>query len=214
MSHSRRGNGLAAAAVGIGAGVVTFTLHRTMHDGADEAGSGRPVAMIAASDPRHDEGREASANALDVAAPPSRGRDVAGSEPRAAAGTDPEPGAARARSRAEPDASAAPPRSPHADALRHPSEGFRNTSLLALVRDAGHVCLDIVAVSSAAWAEAGAAWRVSCDGARAYIVFEVDGGEFLVEPLEHFDGPAPRPATTPFDRSPRPDHVIPLDELQ
>src|SRR5690606_25444545 len=84
-----------------------------------------------------------------------------------------------------------PSRSPHGGALRHPSEAFRNASLLALIRDAGYLCVDIV--SSAAWNESASAWRVSCEGVHAYIVIELDNGSFRVEPLETSGAPVPDP---------------------
>lgn len=203
MSQSRRGNVLAATVLGIGAGVVTFTAHRALHDEARKAGDRRADVVIGASEARHE-----TAHALvpsperhDAAA--ERGGNVAGP-----AGVGAKPVVAGARDGGD----VASMRSPHAAALRHPSESFRNTSLLALIRGAGHVCLDIV--SSATLDDELAAWRVSCEGAHAYIVAELDGGEFLVEPLEHYDAPIPAGLTTPFDRLPQPVVPIPLDAPQ
>ena len=71
------------------------------------------------------------------------------------------------------------------EALRHPSDSFRESTLITLIRNAGHVCTDVV------WSAAGrhdsSAWRVSCDGARSFMVAEDRYGGFVVEPLPYIE---------------------------
>lgn len=81
--------------------------------------------------------------------------------------------------------------SPHVEALRHPSPSYRNVSLLAAIRGAGHVCTDIL--SAGASADDLGVWRVSCEGARAYFVSEDGDGGLRVEPIVFRDGLVPGP---------------------
>lgn len=74
-----------------------------------------------------------------------------------------------------------------AEALRHPSDSYRDTTLITLIRDAGHICTDVV--WSAAGTHDGSTWRVSCDGARSFIVAEDRAGGFVVEPLPYIEMP-------------------------
>ncbi len=211
MSHSRRGNVLAAVAIAIGACVVTFALHRALHDEASALGGERPGTVIGVSG--HENGRDAPTPEREADDGVLRSRqarlDAGGAAVERVADAEADVASAAEGADAGRDPFGPPTRSPHVEAFRHPSEAFRNTSLLALIRGAGYVCLDIV--SSAAWDDASSAWRVSCDGARAYLVAELDGGELVVEPLEPFDRPVPRPFTTPFERAPGVDQVIPLE---
>jgi hypothetical protein len=96
-------------------------------------------------------------------------------------------------------------RSPHAEALRHPSEAFRNTSLIAVVRGAGYVCTEIV--SSAPGNEAQTAWRVSCENAHAFLVSEDEAGVLHVEPIPFIELPVP-----PFAPMPVPDRLQPVPD--
>lgn len=207
MTRSRAGEALVAAAVGIGAAAVIFALQRSpMHDvmlhGADQAYGDRPAVGI--------DGPGTDREANGVRRPQSRaGHDdtfasAEGERDRGIVPVDSLDGEPRDDAAGNVGADLEhvdrPMRSPHADALRHPSEAFRNASLLALIRDAGYLCLDIV--SSAAWNESASAWRVSCEGVHAYIVIELDNGSFLVEPLETYDAPVPNPITLPSDRLP------------
>jgi hypothetical protein len=86
---------------------------------------------------------------------------------------------------APPAPAASPP--PHAQALRHPSESFRNTSLVAMIRQAGHLCTEIVSATPAT-ADL-AAWRVSCEDAMVYLVVHDAAGGLVVEPLPLVESP-------------------------
>jgi hypothetical protein len=94
---------------------------------------------------------------------------------------------------------------PHVEALRHPSPIYRNVSLMAVIREAGYVCTDIL--SSAAGDDALAAWRVSCEAARAYLIAEDGAGGLRVEPIAYFEAPVRPPlelVPVPLDAPPRP----------
>lgn len=78
---------------------------------------------------------------------------------------------------------------PHIEALRHPSPTYRNVSLATVIRAAGYECVDVV--SSAAGDDELATWRVSCDGAHAYLVSEDGAGGLRVERMAYFDAPTP-----------------------
>jgi len=207
VSRFLPGKALAAAAVGIGAAVAIFALHHaSLHDvvlhGADDAELDRVPVGLAAPGTGHGQGDEAPRSSLSARSDAIAWAEREGDNDTVSADSaDGEAVDVRAgHAGAELEQAARPSRSPHGGALRHPSEAFRNASLLALIRDAGYLCVDIV--SSAAWNESASAWRVSCEGVHAYIVIELDNGSFLVEPLETYDAPVPNPITLPSDRLP------------
>lgn len=111
--------------------------------------------------------------------------------------------ASAAQSGAEPGQ----PANPHIDALRHPSPVYRNVSLATVIRDAGHVCVEIL--SSASGDDELGAWRVACDGGHAYFVSPGEAGELHVEPMPYFEMPFRPPLREPVDR---PLRLVPLPE--
>lgn len=78
-------------------------------------------------------------------------------------------------------------RHPHAEALRHPSESYRITSLIAVIQERGYVCRSVL--SAAPGTDDMSAWRVSCEDAHAYFVSEDDSGNLRVEPIPFFETP-------------------------
>lgn len=79
---------------------------------------------------------------------------------------------------------------PHIEALRHPSPDYRNVSLATVIRDAGHVCIEIL--SSAAGDAELDTWRVACDGGHAYFISQDGAGGLRVEPMPYFEMPVRR----------------------
>jgi len=82
--------------------------------------------------------------------------------------------------------------------LRHPLQAHlmslagpsRDSVLLAIVRDAGFTCGEIL--GSTALGDGLAAWRVSCPGAEAYVVSVDTLGEQRVDSLYLWEGIRPR----------------------
>lgn len=190
MSRSRFGTTLATVALAVGAGIVTFAVHRviTVPPEVDSGDRGRTLpaaAMAESASERRANGEAVGGDRATVGTRPSGPSDLSGAGSVGAA-----PGAAGAKP-AERAGRAA-----HADALRHPSASFRDTSLLALIRGAGYVCRDIV--SSAAGRGDAGTWRVSCDDAQAFLVYEDDGGEIKVDPMPFIESlPLPPQPRTP-----------------
>jgi len=186
--------------IGIASAAALFVAHRSLNPDApmppwvsatfDADAAADAVArdeLLARAD---GEGDEASATS-----------DDAGTAPAAADG-------AAAASGRGPVAGAEP--SPHIEALSHPSAAYRNASLATMIREAGYDCTGIL--SSAAGHEDLASWRVSCEGGRAYLVFEDRTGVLRVEPLAYFDSPVP---FVPLELPPAPDwrdRLVPLPE--
>jgi hypothetical protein len=80
-------------------------------------------------------------------------------------------------------------------------ETYRNTSILMAIRNAGFVCIDIIAAD--AGSDQVSAWRVVCDGALVYLVGADDAGGFAVEPVYYGDALSPfDPRSGPSDQSP------------
>jgi len=174
---------LGALGIGAASAVALFAVHRTRS--TDGAPSERPVTAA----PRPQGGAAAPAgqrgelvaraeNAADgFASPGGDGADGSRGDGGAASG---------AETGSEADEGAA---NPHIEALSHPSPAYRNVSLATVIQEAGHVCTNVL--SSSAAHENLSSWRVSCEGGRAYFVFEDAPGSLRVEPMVYFDSPTP-----------------------
>ena len=175
---------LGAVGIGVASAVVLFATHRTL---STDGGSTEPaVATAPRSADSVIERDGASAPALGDGELLARAESADGLASPGAHGPDEDETASSAELRAEADAPAA---NPHIEALSHPSPGYRNVSLATVIREAGHVCTDVL--SSSSTHENLGAWRVSCEGGRAYFVFEDAPGSLRVEPMMYFDSPAP-----------------------
>lgn len=159
--------------IGIASAAAVFTLHRVVVNGEPQAQAPSPeLAARAVLDDGNGRRTEGPGDDRTAAA------EIVGDEGDSAA--------------AEPDAPvehAGGDVSPHIEALRHPSPTYRNVSLATVIRAAGYECIDVV--SSAAGDDGLATWRVSCDGAHAYLVSEDGAGGLRVERMEYFDAPTP-----------------------
>jgi len=159
--------------IGIASAAAVFTLHRVVVNGEPQAQAPSPeLAARAALDDVNGRRSEGLADDRTAAV------DLVGDESHSAA--------------AEPDVPAEHAGgdvNPHIEALRHPSPTYRNVSLATVIRAAGYECIDVV--SSTAGDDGLATWRVSCDGAHAYLVSEDGAGGLRVERMEYFDAPTP-----------------------
>lgn len=122
--------------------------------------------------------------------PPDRVRDREQPRQRIAADSDSAQGDAPDASgrTATLDSPVAAGRDLHAEALRHPSESYRITSLLAVIRERGFRCTSVLSATAAA--DDLSAWRVSCEEARAYFVSEDEGGNLHVDPVPFIEVPS------------------------
>jgi len=170
-----------ALGIAIVSAAVLFVLHRTLS-------SDGPWSRVSTFGFGNAADRSMEPGEAQVAERDPRAEDMRGDARRdadePALGTRTEAGAANEAA----EAADAPRTNPHIEALSHPSPTYRNSSLAAAIRDAGHVCTDVL--SSAAGDEDLKSWRVSCDGGRAYLVF-ADGDELRVEPMLYWDAPPP-----------------------
>lgn len=168
-------------AIGVVSAAVVFVLHRTLSSDAPSFETSRFVSPSEWSIPS--QGNEP--------APLSKQEDdlVATADP---VGNESEASVVERRGlEAGPEDEA----SPRLEALRHPSPGYRNATLTAVIRESGHVCLDVV--SSTAGTEDLKTWRVSCEGAHAYLVSDDGAGGLRVEPMPYFEVPVVRPLLVP-----------------
>lgn len=191
MSQFRAAAGIVG--VGIASAASVFLIHRLLvSDPPSEESSAAPQAPGTAAASSTDTARPFGAPRDDVDAPIARSAIPGNAREDDAVAAEPE------SDRAPHDVS------PHIEALRHPSPEYRNVSLTTVIRAAGHVCVEVL--SATPGTEDLGTWRVSCDGARAYLVSEDGAGGLRVEPMPFFEVPVRPPMETipaPSD-APRP----------
>ena len=104
---------------------------------------------------------------------------------------------------------------PAADTIREleaMSETFRNTTFLIAIRDAGHVCNELLRVSGGL--DGASKWMVTCSETLAYTVGVASNGALHVEPfLQYFDGVGVRPIERLQPLEPGGERVLPPEPL-